>query len=187
MIRANLPTFFVILVLIIGAIWWIMNWRYGDLLASKNGQIELQDRQLADYKQKLDGASPDQAKSKIDALERRVRVTVGKEWEPLTRVEIVALTSKLKAISKTRIQIMHENALGKELAESFLEAFKAADWDGAWITPGSGFGSGVLVGRGQRALAVKAAIESISNTKTEVKDPEMEIELMFLGVGINSY
>jgi hypothetical protein len=187
MIRANLPTFFVILVLIIGAIWWIMNWRYGDLLASKNGQIELQDRQLADYKQKLDGASPDQAKSKIDALERRVRVTVGKEWEPLTRVEIVALTSKLKAISKTRIQIMYENALGKELAESFLEAFKAADWDGAWITPGSGFGSGVLVGRGQRALAVKAAIESISNTKTEVKDPEMEIELMFLGVGINSY
>jgi hypothetical protein len=176
MIRANLPTFFVILVLIIGAIWWIMNWRYGDLLASKNGQIELQDRQLADYKQKLDGASPDQAKSKIDALERRVRVTVGKEWEPLTRVEIVALTSKLKAISKTRIQIMYENALGKELAESFLEAFKAADWDGAWITPGSGFGSGVLVGRGQRALAVKAAIESISNTKTEVKDPEMEIE-----------
>jgi hypothetical protein len=82
---------------------------------------------------------------------------------------------------------MYENALGKDLAESFLEAFKAADWDGAWITPGSGFGSGVLVGRGRRAMALKEAIESISNIKADVKDPEMEIELMFLGVGINSY
>src|ERR1700733_5100966 len=69
MIRANLPTFFVILVLIIGGIWWLMDWRYGSIVASKAGQIELQDRQLADYKQKLDGASPDQAKAKIEALE----------------------------------------------------------------------------------------------------------------------
>jgi hypothetical protein len=63
MIRANLPTFFVILVLIIGAVWWVLDWRYSGVLASKNGQIELQDRQLADYRQKLDGASPDQAKA----------------------------------------------------------------------------------------------------------------------------
>jgi hypothetical protein len=187
MIRANIPTFFVIVVLIFGAVWGLMDWRYGAIVASKSGQIELQDRQLADYKQKLDGATPDQAKAKIDALERRVRVTVGKEWDPLTKTEITALATKLKAISKTRIQIMYENALGKELAESFLEAFKAADWDGAWLTPGSGFESGVLTGRGNRAKQVKAAIESISSIKVNLKDPEMESELMFLGVGINSY
>jgi hypothetical protein len=114
-------------------------------------------------------------------------VTVGKEWDPLTKAEIAALAIKLKAISKTRIQIMYENALGKELADSFLEAFKAAGWDGAWVSSGSGFGSGVLVGRGQRAIATKAAIESTSNIKVEVKEPELEIELMFLGVGINSF
>jgi hypothetical protein len=187
MIRANLPTFFFIVVLIFGAVWWLMDWRYGAIVASKTGQIELQDRQLADYKQKLDGATPDQAKAKIDALERRVRVTVGKEWEPLTKSEIATLATKLKAISKTRIQIMYENALGKELAESFLEAFKAAGWDGAWLTPGTGFESGVMVGRGNRAKEVKAAIESTSIIKVNLKDPEMEIELMFLGVGINSY
>jgi len=59
---------------------------------------------------------------------------------------------------------MYENALGKELAESFLEALKVAGWDGAWITPGSGFGSRILVGRGRRAMSVQAAIESISLT-----------------------
>jgi hypothetical protein len=52
MIRANLPTFFVILVLIVGAIWIVVNWSYSALLASKNGQIELQDRQIGDYKAK---------------------------------------------------------------------------------------------------------------------------------------
>jgi hypothetical protein len=50
-----------------------------------------------------------------------------------------------------------------------------------------GFESGVLVGRGNRAKEVKAAIESTSPIRVNLKDPEQEIELMFLGVGINSY
>ena len=75
MIRANLPTFLVIVVLIIGALWWVMELRYGVIVASKTSQIELQDRQLADYKQKLDGASPDQAKAKIEALEKTISVS----------------------------------------------------------------------------------------------------------------
>ena len=69
MIRANLPTFFVILVLMVGAAWIVVNWSYSALLSSKNGQIELQDRQLADYREKLKGATPEEAKAKIDALE----------------------------------------------------------------------------------------------------------------------
>jgi hypothetical protein len=187
MIKANLPTFFVILVLMAAVIWLMFTWSYGSVLASKNSQIELQDRQLADYKQKLDGATPDQARAKIEALERRVRLTVGKEWEPLSKAEIAALSAKLKSISKTRIQIMYENGLGKDLAESFLAAFKDAGWDGAWVTPGSGFGSRILVGRGRRALAIKAAIELSSPLKAEVMEPELEMDLMFLGVGINAY
>ena len=71
-IRANLATFFVILVLITGVAWWLMGLRYSDLLATKDGQIQLQDRQLADYREKLKGATPDQAKSRIDALEAQL-------------------------------------------------------------------------------------------------------------------
>lgn len=68
MIRSNLPTFFVILALIITTVWVVVNFSYSGVLASKNAQIELQDRQIADYKQKSGGATPDQAKAKIDAL-----------------------------------------------------------------------------------------------------------------------
>ena len=75
MIRANLPTFAVILVLMIGAIWVVINWSYSGVLASKTGQIELQDRQLSDYREKLKGASPEQAKARIDTLEEQARGT----------------------------------------------------------------------------------------------------------------
>jgi hypothetical protein len=42
------------------------------VLASKNSQIELLDRQIADYKVKLNDASPADAKDRIRALEARV-------------------------------------------------------------------------------------------------------------------
>jgi hypothetical protein len=51
MIRANLPTFAVILVLIVGVVWIVVNWSYSGVLASKNAQIELLDRQIANLKQ----------------------------------------------------------------------------------------------------------------------------------------
>jgi hypothetical protein len=86
MIRANLPTFAVIMVLMSGAIWIVVNWSYSGVLASKNGQIELQDRQLSDYREKLKGASPEQAKAKIDNLEEQARdVRATNRPEPITK------------------------------------------------------------------------------------------------------
>jgi len=189
MIRANLATFFVILMLMLGAVWIVLNWSYGTIIASKNGQIELQDRQLADYKDKLHGATPDQAKAKIEALEQTVRMTVGSRWAVLSRDEIATLAGKLKEIEKSRASIMYENALGKELAQNIFEAFKAAGWTGATIGPGSGLGDGIVVGWSSRAVAVKAALES-TDPKLPVwaKDTEKEIpDLVIVGVGINSH
>jgi hypothetical protein len=50
----------------------ILRFWYGGRLSSKDAQIELQDRQLADYRDKLQGASPEEAKARIDALEKRL-------------------------------------------------------------------------------------------------------------------
>ena len=100
MIRANLPTFFVILFLAIGVIWVVVNWSYSAVLASKNGQIELQDRQLADYRDKLKGATPEEAKAKIDALEEKVRNTIGDRWEVLTNDEVAKLVELVAALPK---------------------------------------------------------------------------------------
>jgi hypothetical protein len=189
MIRANLPAFFVILVLIIGAVWWVLDWRYSGILASKNGQIELQDRQLADYRQKLDGASPDQAKAKIEALEQTLLLTAGAKWEPLSKPQISVLASRLRDIQKCRVQVMYENALGKGLAQSIVDAFKEAGWDQAELLPGSGLGDGVVTGWGERGAALKSALDAAKDLHTWVKLPEMKAggDLAIVGVGINSY
>jgi hypothetical protein len=188
MIRANLPTFFVIVVLIIGAVWWLMDWRYGAIVASKTGQIELQDRQLADYKQKLDGASPDQAKAKMEALEHTIRATIGSNWEPLSKAQISALALKLKEIEKSRASIMYENALGKQLAQNIFDAFQEAGWTQAKLSSGSGLGDGIVVGWSSRAVAIGNILQSTANLRRVwAKDTEKEIhDLIIVGVGINS-
>lgn len=61
-------------VIVIGLlIWGAVNWSYSSILGSKNAELELADRQLGDYKNKLSGATPDQAKARIDALESQVK------------------------------------------------------------------------------------------------------------------
>src|SRR5579859_7548993 len=83
MIRANLPTFFVIAVLmfsaILGTVWWLMDWRYGGIISGRDGIIANKDSEITllrgqrdDYKDKLSGATPDQAKARIDDLENRL-------------------------------------------------------------------------------------------------------------------
>src|SRR6266403_1033215 len=172
MIRANLPTFFVILVLMVGAVWVAFSWAYGGVLASKNGQIELQDRQLADYRDKLKGATPEEAKAKIDALEDKVRNTIGDRWEVLTKDESDKLVSLIAALPKRRIQVMYVNYLGKNLAKSFADAFEKAGWTDVVFSEGGGLGYGISTGRGNGlALTLKSAIESSTKRKVNSFGP----------------
>ena len=189
MIRANLPTFFVILVLMVGAVWVAFSWAYSGVLASKNGQIELQDRQLADYRDKLKGATPEEAKAKIDALEDKVRNTIGDRWEVLTKDESDKLVSLIAALPKRRIQVMYVNYLGKNLAKSFADAFEKAGWTDVVFSEGGGLGYGISTGRGNGlALTLKSAIESSTKRKVNSFGPTEDGERsgLFVAVGINS-
>jgi len=166
---------------------------YSTRLSNKDGEISLLTRQRDDYRDKLGGASPDQAKAKIEALERTVNLTIGSKWDALTRGEIAALSARLSAIvpalaRSVRVQIMYENALGKDLARSFYEAFQTSQWSGATFGPGGGLGPGITTGQGSgAALALKEAIETTSRHKVEVLRPEQPEwpQLIFLAVGIN--
>jgi hypothetical protein len=91
-------------------IWLAIGLAYRGVL-SKNAQIDFQD--LSAHLDKLTGAPPEEAKAKIDDLERMVASTIGSRWEPLNEVEIAALSAKLTDIPKIRVQIMYENALGR--------------------------------------------------------------------------
>ena len=125
-----------------------------------------------------------------DALDRMVALTIGSRWAPLSEAEIVALSTRLADIPKIRVQIMYENALGKELAQSFYEAFKLAEWGGAALGIGSGLGHGVTIGQGSgtATIALKSAIEATTQLKVAIVRPDQPQwpGVVFLAVGINS-
>jgi hypothetical protein len=169
-----------------GLIWFAVGWSYSSVLSGKTAQIELQDRQLADYRDKLKGATPEEAKAKIEALENTVRMIVGERWEPLSKAEIATFASKLKDIKNSRASIMYENAFCKEMAQSIFDAFKLAGWDEAKLEPGLGLGEGIVVGWSSRAVAIKTALESTAKLPVWAKDTEKEIaDLVIVGVGLN--
>jgi hypothetical protein len=64
--------FSLVTIAIVGIVWVVVNWSYNAVLSSKNSQIELLERQVADYKDKLSGATPNEAKARIDSLETRL-------------------------------------------------------------------------------------------------------------------
>jgi hypothetical protein len=119
-----------------------------------------------------------------------VALTIGARWAPLNEAEIAALSTRLADIPKIRVQIMYENALGKDLAQSFYEAFRLAKWGGAALGIGNGLGHGVTIGQGSgtATIALKSAIEATSQLKVAIVRPDQPQwpGVIFLAVGVNS-
>jgi len=74
---AEAPLVFGAAVFFLGAIIWAMlRWRYSAMIEQRNRIIAL-------YKARLDGATPDQAKAKMDSLEGQVFSLKNREWPKL--------------------------------------------------------------------------------------------------------
>lgn len=137
MIRANPPTFFVILALMIGAIWLVMNYVYGERIANRDGIIGNRDSEIAmlkgqrdDYRDKLSGATPDQAKARIDVLETRLA-----RLEPrrLTDTQQTDLTARLRLPAGIiySVAVMRDMACGEctQLTADITASFSHAGWN----------------------------------------------------------
>jgi hypothetical protein len=159
------------------AVGWSYRWVFG----------KRTDRRLSNHGDRPGRATAEEENT--DVLERMVALTIGSRWTPLNEAEIAALSARLTDIPKIRVQIMYENALGKELAQSFYEAFKLAEWGGAALGIGSGLGHGVTIGQGSgtATIALKSAIEATSQVKVAIVRPDQPQwpGVVFFAVGIN--
>jgi hypothetical protein len=93
-IQAAPVPFFVAVLAVFGLVWTAVSWSYSTILSSKNSQIELLDRQVADYKDKLSGATPTEAKAKIDDLEAR-----------LARIEPRRLSAEQRRVMASLVEV----------------------------------------------------------------------------------
>jgi hypothetical protein len=179
---AATPAIFIAAVLVVGVIiWTLLSWRYGGIIESKDSIIAL-------YKERLNGATPDEAKAKIDALERRVKLTIGSDWVSLSSSEIAKLSAEVASLPKRRIQVMYSNAFGKDLAQSIADAFTRGGWNDMHFSEGGGLGVGVSTGRGNgMAFDLKRAIESATRLKVgSIGENEKDTPgIVFVSVGIN--
>jgi hypothetical protein len=181
--------FVIALFLVASCIFVAIDWRYKGVVEAKNATIERLTGEVGEYRSKLSGASPDEAKAKIERLEQTLNLAIGSRWEPLTADQSSRLFNTISAMQTRRIQIMYENPFGKELAASIADIFRRAGWD-VKLSTGAGFETGIVVGWNLLiANQIIHAFESATPLRPHLTDNAKEdatSDLVIIGVGINS-
>ncbi|MBX6425124.1 MAG: hypothetical protein IRZ09_04290 [Variibacter sp.] len=68
------PIAFLIIVVVAGVVMWaVLQLSYGAVLSGKNAQIAFLERRLGEWREKMGGMSPDEAKARMQALETQVK------------------------------------------------------------------------------------------------------------------
>jgi len=122
-VLANRATLIPILVGIVVFEWVILSFWYSGRLASKEAEIRLQDRQLADYRV----TSPEEAKARIEALEQWLR-----RFEPrqLTDDQQKTLRERALVYEHQELTIIIESGSDcATYAATFEAALREAGWD----------------------------------------------------------
>lgn len=84
-VMAEAPLPFAIWVLVATpAIWAIVNWANAKTISDLNSRMLLKDDVIAEYRRKLDGATPQQAHDRIEKLEARIAIM---ESDPLAALK----------------------------------------------------------------------------------------------------
>ncbi|MGO9133783.1 MAG: hypothetical protein ACLP8A_07000 [Methylovirgula sp.] len=118
-------------------IWGALSWSYSSIINSYEGRIKLKDDQISEYKDKLNGATPAEAKARLDALESQLKALSPRRLSSEQRNLIARAISGTKAT----INIVHDGASpdANQFAGDFLWAFQAGGWT---VVPSMGIGIG---------------------------------------------
>ena len=119
---AEVPLVFGAAVLFLGAIMWAaLRWRY-------SATIEHRNRIIALYKARLDGATPDQAKAKMDSLEGQVLSLKNREWPKLTPAAVTDFERVLASQGSHVVSVLPQDRDSVFLARDLVDAFKRIGW-----------------------------------------------------------
>jgi len=105
----NAPFTFALLAVLMCAVAYLAaTWLYKGIISNKDSEISLLRAQRDDYREKLGGATPDQAKARIDALEARLDVVQKRRepmWTPFIKVDVSKLVPPPPMVRSAKIQI----------------------------------------------------------------------------------
>ena len=119
---AEAPLVFGAAVLFLGAIVWAaLRWRYSAIIDHRNHIIAL-------YKARLNGATPDQAKAKMDSLEGQVASLKNREWPKLTPAAVTDFETILASLGTHAVSVVPQDRDSVFLARDLVDAFKRIGW-----------------------------------------------------------
>jgi hypothetical protein len=114
---------------------WFIRGQYETRLANAASSLELANRRVEDYERKLAGASPEEAKARIDTLEGRLEELRQQHAETtprrLTPEERRAATAVLSPFPGSRVTISYETTSyhASSLQAGLVAAFREAEWN----------------------------------------------------------
>lgn len=143
------PILFISAVLALGVlIWRAVDWHYKGRHDTLKQQLEHKDGLIADYKEKLKGATPEEAKDRIDGLERRLAQLI-KDTAPwkLTNEQEAAIMNAAREMSGYSLAILFAERDGeaRQLAGRLAEIYQAAGWR-VMVAPASSTGHRSKIG-----------------------------------------
>jgi hypothetical protein len=128
-IRGAPWSFFTAVAIIAGAIWFFLSGINRSTLSAKDATIETLKAQNDSYKGKLSGATPEEAKARIDALEARISRVEPRQLSPEQK-KIITENALLPAGACYALSIESDMHCidCSEYAEEFSDIFSKAHW-----------------------------------------------------------
>lgn len=130
------PLTFVVSLALAGVLLWLLaSWIYKNRIedresriSNKDGEIAILQRRLEEYQSKLDGASPDEAKARLDALESRIDALAPRRLNEDQRNAMAAILDPFRGNS---VHVLTDMAApdGRQMAQGLQAAFAAAGWN----------------------------------------------------------
>ena len=123
----------VLVVLVTAIVWGIMHWAYGGILTSKDAHIASLERRVADYRDSVSGASPEDARRRIDALETQLHALqlqlTPRRLNPAQRQAISDHSRRPAGSPSRNITVTVDEACGDcaAFAAEITEALRVAD------------------------------------------------------------
>lgn len=125
-IRQTPVVFVAAILVVIGLVYFAIDWRYSSVISSLKERISLRDDQIGQLKDKVGTASPDEIKARIDRLESEVKALSPRRLSDAQRSQ---LTTGLRRLPGT-IQILQDMAApdARGFAGDLIVAFQNAGW-----------------------------------------------------------
>jgi len=174
------PAVFAGTILVIAAIiWWAMSWRY-------SGIIKNRERTIALYKNRLGGASPDEAKAKMDSLEGQIWTLKDRVWPKLNPASVVDLENALKTKARPEeVTILPQDIDSMFLARDLVDAFTRIGWAAKQETNTNGIPEGLSVWPdNELGLVVREALDKATGVRVTIRDDKHVREHGNIVIGI---